>query len=69
MYGKDLKRPWITAGIKIASKWDFIKEAIGKEKCNQRKFPTKIVVDEEILQIYIPLPKTLTNIFLKLVQI
>ena len=69
MYGKDLKRPWITAGIKIASKYDFIKEAIGNEKCNQRKFLTKIVVDEKILQIYIPLPKTLTNIFLKLVQI
>ena len=33
------------------------------EKCNQHKFPTKIMVDEKILQINIPLPKTLTNIF------
>ena len=98
---KDLKSPWITAGIKKSSKrkqrlhtkflknrnqkneteyknykklfesikrrskkphfsklilkyknnikktWQIIKEAIGKEKCNQHRFPTKIVVDKE----------------------
>ena len=98
---KDLKSPWITAGIKKSSKrkqrlhtkflknrnqknetehknykklskfikrrskklhfskliliyknkvkktWQIIKEALGKEKCNQHRFPTKIVVDKE----------------------
>ena len=98
---KDLKSPWITAGIKKSSKqrqrfytkflknrnqkneteyknykklfesmkrrlkklhfsklllkyknnikktWQIIKEEIGKEKCNQNRFSTKIVVDKE----------------------
>ena len=50
--------------------WQTIKEAIGKENCNQYKFPTKIVVDgKNITKNFIPLPKTLSNILLKLVQI
>ena len=31
----------------IKKTWQIIKEAIGKEKCNQHRFPTKIVVDKE----------------------
>ena len=31
----------------IKKTWQIIKEAIGKEKCNQHRFPTKIVVDEK----------------------
>ena len=31
----------------IKKTWQIIKEAIGKEKCNQHIFPTKIVVDKK----------------------
>ena len=31
----------------IKKTWQIIKEAIGKEKRNQHRFPTKIVVDKE----------------------
>ena len=31
----------------IKKAWQIIKEAIGKEKCNQHIFPTKIVVDKK----------------------
>ena len=31
----------------INKTWQIIKQAIEKEKCNQHKFPTKIVVDEK----------------------
>ena len=30
----------------IKKTWQIIKKAIGKEKCNQHRFPTKIVVDK-----------------------
>ena len=31
----------------IKKMWQIIKERLGKEKCNQHKFPTKIVVGEK----------------------
>ena len=38
---------------KIKKSWQIMKKAIGKEKCNQHRFATKIVVDKEsIINIY-----------------
>ena len=36
----------------IKKTWQTIKEAIGKEKCNQHRFPTKIEVDKESITNY-----------------
>ena len=116
---KDLKSPWITAGIKNSSKWkqrlytkflknrnqkneaeyqnynnflnpsrrseklhfsklilkyknnikkawQIIKEAIGKEKCNQHRFPIKIVVDKESITNIHSIAENLNKYFIEI---